>query len=144
MVQVVEERGRTLRSSRKKQNSEKIASYSIFMFKFVCVILAFTSVFVIHLYLRQQCVKSAERTDNIKRQLMDVKVENMNLRNKVASLTGWPHISRKIREFNLALRPAESGQIVRIVVYSPKQAAAIPLTPIKVASAGNNSRYRTR
>ena len=134
----------TLRHSSKKQNGEKFSCYSVFIVKFVCLILAFTSVFVAHLYLRQQCVKSAERTDDIKKQIMDVKIENLNLRNKVATLTSWPHISQKIRQFKLALRPAESGQIIRIAVYSPTQAAAIPMTPLRVASAGNNVSYRVR
>lgn len=134
----------TIRGSTKRQSGEGLFCYSGFVVKFVCLVLAFMSVLVAHLYLRQQCVKSAERTDDIKKQIMDVKAENRNLRNHVAKLTGWPHISRKIREFKLALGPAESGQIMRIGVYSPEQAAKIPLTPIKVASAGTRSVYRRR
>ena len=134
----------TIRNAGKRQRNENLSCYSGFVVKFVCLIFAFMTVLVAHLYLRQQCVKSAERTDDIKKQIMDVKAENRNLRNDVAKLTGWPHVSKMIRHFKLNLGPAESGQIIRIGVYSPEQAAKIPLTPIKVASAGTRSAYRGR
>ena len=134
----------TIRGPVKRQRSESFACYSGFVVKFVCLVFAFMSVLVAHLYLRQQCVKSAERTDDIKKQIMDVKAENRNLRNDVAKLTGWPHVSKKIRQFKLALGPAEFGQRIKIVVYSPEQAAKIPLTPIKVASAVTRSAYSGR
>ena len=134
----------TIRGANKRQHSENFSCYSGFVVKFLCLTLAFMTVLVAHLYLRQQCVKSAERTDDIKKQIMDVKAENRNLRNAVAKLTGWPHVSKMLRQFKLNLGPAESGQIIKIGVYSPEQAAKIPLTPIKVASAGTRSAYRGR
>ena len=118
----------------KRRDSEKIHGVSGVVFKFVLIFLMFMGVLVWHLYLRQQCVKSAERADDIKKQIVNVQVENRNLRNHLAKLTGWGHISSKIREFKLPLAPAEPGQIIRIGVYTPEQAAAIPLTPLKVAS----------
>ena len=47
------------------------------------------------------------------------------------------HISRMIAKFKLDLRPAMHGQIINIGVYTPEQAATIPLTPLKVASNGS-------
>ena len=122
---------------KKRRSGSGLGCYSGFVVKFVIIILAFMAVLVGHLYLCQQSVKSAERTDDIKKQIMDVRAENRNLRNHVAKLTGWPHINRKISEFRLALGPAASGQIIRIGVYTPERAAKIPLTPLKVASAGS-------
>ncbi len=111
-----------------------------FLFKIMLIFLGFMTVLVIHLYLRQQSVKSAERTEDLDKQIKKVEAETRNLRNHVATLTGWPHISRKIVEFKLALGPAAPGQILRTPVYSPKQAAAIPLTPLSVAAASRRTR----
>lgn len=121
-------------ASRRRQNNSNVRSYGGVVVKFILIVLAFMGAFVGHLYLRQQSVKSAERTDDIKKQIMEVNAENRNLRIRVAELTSWPHISRKIAQFKLALRPAMSGQIINIGVYSPEQAAKIPLTPLKYAS----------
>ena len=123
----------------RRRGETNFSCYSGFVVKFVIVILAFTAVLVGHLYLCQQSVKSAERTDDIKKQIMDINAENLNLRNHVARLTGWGHVNRKIAEFRLPLRPAVSGQIIRIGVYTPERAANIPLTPLKVASAAESS-----
>ena len=129
----------------KRRDSEKIHCYGGFVFKFVLLFLGFMGVLVFHLYLRQQCVKTAERTDDIKKAIVNVQVENRNLRNHLAKLTGWEHISSKIREFKLPLAPAEPGQIIRIGVYTPEQAATIPLTPLKVASVtGGTSPFAGR
>ena len=118
----------------KRRDSEKIHCYGGFVFKFVLLFLGFMGVLVFHLYLRQQCVKTAERTDDIKKQIMDVKAENRNLRNRIEELTTLGHVTRMIAKFNLDLNPAMYGQIINIGVYTPEQAANIPLTPLKVAS----------
>ena len=111
-----------------------------FLVKIMLLFLLFMGVLVIHLYLRQQSVKSAERTEDLEKQIKKVEAETRNLRNHVATLTSWPHISRKIVEFKLALGPAAPGQILRTTVYTPKQAAAIPLTPLNVAAASRRGR----
>ena len=118
----------------RRRNRENNGSYGLFIFKFLLVIIAFVAVLVGHLYLRQQSVKSAERTDDIKKQIMDVKAENRNLRNQIEELTTLGHVTRMIAKFNLDLKPAMYGQIINIGVYTPEQAANIPLTPLKVAS----------
>lgn len=133
-LQSVRMSGFSVSGGRRRQNSSNVRSYSGFVVKFIIIVLAFTGAFVGHLFLRQQSVKSAERTDDIKKQIIEVRAENRSLSIKVAELTGWPHISRKIAQFKLALRPAMSGQIINIGVYTPEQAAKIPLTPLKVAS----------
>ena len=119
---------------RRRRNNGKSCNYGGFIVKFILVIIAFMGVLVGHLYLRQQSVKSAERTDDIKKQLMDVKAENCHLRNSIEELKNWTHISRKIAQFKLPLVQAAFGQIITIGVYTPEQAARIPLTPLKVAS----------
>lgn len=129
---------------RDRRKSANFRCYSGFVVKSTVLFLAFMMVLVAHLYLRQQSVKSAERTDDIKKRIQDVKAETRNLRIHVAKLTDWKHISRKIREFKLDLGPAASGQILRIAVYSPQQAASIPLTPLKVASANVVSTRKIR
>jgi hypothetical protein len=118
----------------RRKNSSNVRNYSGFVVKFILIVLAFMGAFVGHLYLRQQSVRSAERTDDIKKQIMQVRAENRNLKIKVAELTGWRHISRMIVRFKLDLAPAQPGQIINIGVYTPEQAANIPLTPLKVAS----------
>lgn len=127
--------GINITRERRMRNSGTHSNYGVFVIKFILVIIAFMGVLVGHLYLRQQSVKSAERTDDIKKQILEVKAENCNLRNHVESLTQLSHISRKIEQFKLALRPAAFGQIITIGVYTPEQAARIPLTPLKVASS---------
>lgn len=122
-------------SERRRRNSDKARNYGGFVVKFILVIIAFMGVLVGHLYLRQQSVKSAERTDDIKKQIMEVKAENCHLRNKIEELKNWSHISRKIAQFKLPLVQAAFGQIISIGVYTPEQAAKIPLTPLKVASS---------
>lgn len=136
--------GTVISGEKRRNNGASLGCYGGFVFKFVMLILAFMAVLVGHLYLRQQSVKSAERTDDIKKQIMDVRAENRNLRNHVAGLTGWSHISRKIVQFRLPLVQPASGQIINIGVYSVEQAAKIPLTPLKVASAAGtrNSAFR--
>ena len=118
-----------------RKQTASFRCYSGFVVKSTMLFLAFMMVLVAHLYLRQQSVKSAERTDDIKKQINEVRAETRNLRIHVAKLTDWKHISSKIREFKLDLVQAASGQIVRIAVYTPQQAASIPLTPLTVASA---------
>ena len=140
-LQPVKIGGNSIMGERRKRNNSNSGSYSGFVVKFILVIIAFMAVLVGHLYLRQQSVKSAERTDDIKKQIMDVKAENRNLRNQVAGLTSWEHISRMIVRFKLDLKPAMHGQIINIGVYTPEQAATIPLTPLKVAS---NTSYASR
>ena len=137
-LQSVRMSGVSVVGERRRQNSNNVRNYSGFVIKFILIIFAFMGAFVGHLYLRQQSVKSAERTDDIKRQLMEVRAENRNLKIKVAELTGWRHISRKIAQFKLDLAPAQPGQIINIGVYTPEQAANIPLTPLKVASNSVN------
>ena len=129
-----------VRSARIERKSTQSFSYAPFIFKSMLLFLAFMGVLVWHLYLRQQSVKAAERTEGLKEQIEKVRSETRNLRNQVAKLNGWPHIRRKIVEFKLGLGPAAPGQITRISVYSPKQAAAIPLSPLNVASASRSGR----
>lgn len=126
--------GTRITGTGRRNSSGNLSGYGAFAVKFILMIIAFMAVLVGHLYLRQQSVKSAERTDDIKQQIMEVKAENRNLRNHVAKLTEWGHISRMIAKFKLELGPAVSGQIITIGVYTPEQAATIPLTPLKVAS----------
>ena len=117
--------------------------YCGFFVKFLMIFLCFMMVLVGHLYLRQLSVNSANRTDTIKKEIEEIKAENRNLRNNVEKLTGWQHITRKIREFKLPLRPAEAGQRVSLGrVFTNEQASRIPLTPIRVASAGNRTGFR--
>ena len=130
-------------SERRRRNSDSARNYGGFVIKFIVVIIAFMGVLVGHLYLRQQSVKSSERTDDIKKQLLEVKAENCHLRNSIEELKNWSHISRKIAQFKLPLVQAAFGQIMSIGVYPPEQAAKIPLTPLKVASAAA-SRSRGR
>lgn len=120
---------------RAEKRSARSSCCGAFLFKIMLLFLGYMGVLVFHLYLRQQSVKAAERTEDLKEQIKKVESETRNLRNHVATLTGWPHISRKIVEFKLALGPAAPGQILRTTVYTPKQAAAIPLTPLNVAAA---------
>ena len=136
-LQPVKIGGTGIMGERRKRNSAGAVNYGGFVVKFILVIIAFMAVLIGHLYLRQQSVKSAERTDDIKQQIMEVKAENRNLRNHVAGLTRLEHISRMIAKFKLDLRPAMHGQIINIGVYTPEQAATIPLTPLKVASNGS-------
>ena len=125
-----------------KRNSEKFHFCCGFFVKFLMIFLCFMMVLVGHLYLRQLSVNSAFRTDNIKKEIEEIKAENRNLRNNVEKLTGWQHITRKIQDFKLPLRPAEAGQVTSLGrVFTNEQAARIPLTPIRVASAGKRS-YR--
>lgn len=133
-LQPVKMAGTRIPGERRRNDRDSIRNYGGFVIKFIFVIIAFAGVLVGHLYLRQQSVKSAERTDDIKQQIMEVKAENRNLRNHVARLTEWGHISRMIARFKLDLGPAMSGQIITIGVYTPEQAATIPLTPLKVAA----------
>ena len=125
---------------RAENRSAKSTCYGPFLIRIMLLFLGFMGVLVIHLYLHQQSVKSAERTEDLEKQIKKVEAETRNLRNHVATLTSWPHISRKIVEFKLALGPAAPGQILRTTVYTPKQAAAIPLTPLNVAAASRRGR----
>lgn len=120
---------------RRRRSSDNTRNYGGFVVKFILVIIAFMGVLVGHLYLRQQSVKSAERTDDIKKQIMEVKAENCHLRNRIEELKNWSHISRKITQFKLPLVQPSFGQIITIGVYTPEQAANIPLTPLKMASS---------
>ena len=124
----------------RKRKSENWHFYCGFFVKFLMIFLCFMMVLVGHLYLRQLSVNSSFRTDNIKKQIDEIKAENRNLRNSVEKLTGWQHITQKIREFKLPLRPAEAGQITSLGrILTNEQAARIPLTPIRVASAGKRN-----
>ena len=125
---------------RAENRSARSAYCGLFLFKIMLIFLGFMTVLVCHLYLRQQSVKAAERTEDLDKQIKKIEAETRNLRNHVATLTGWPHISRKIVEFKLALGPAAPGQILRTPVYTPKQAAAILLTPLSVAAASRRTR----
>ncbi len=122
-------------SERRRRNNGNTMNYGGFVVKFILVIIAFMGVLVGHLYLRQQSVKSADRTDDIKKQIQEVKAENCHLRNTIEELKNWSHISKKIAQFKLPLVQAAFGQIISIGVYTPEQAANIPLTPLKVASS---------
>ena len=129
-----------MRSGCMERKSAKSFSYAPFIFKSMLLFLAFMGVLVGHLYLRQQSVKAAERADSLKKQIEDVRSETRNLRNQVAKLNGWPNIRMKIEKFKLGLGPAAPGQIMRIGVYTPRQAASVPLTPLSVASASRGTR----
>ena len=128
--------------SGQKRDNEKFYFCCGFFVKFLMIFLCFMMALVGHLYLRQLSVNSAFRTDNIKREIEEIKAENRNLRNNVEKLTGWQHITQKIREFKLPLGPAEAGQIASLGrVFTNEQASRISLTPIRVASAGKRN-YR--
>ena len=58
-----------VRSARMERKSTQSFSYAPFIFKSMLLFLAFMGVLVWHLYLRQQSVKAAERTEGLKEQI---------------------------------------------------------------------------
>lgn len=126
--------------NRKARTAAAFSPYAGFIIKFLLLFLIFMGVLVCQLFLSQKTVKSIDRTNILRQETENVKAEIINLRNQVAKLESWPHIQARIRKFNLPLVQAVPGQIINIGVYTPQQAAKIPLTPLTVASrAGKNS-----
>ena len=60
---------------RTENRSARRSCYGPFLFKIMLIFLGFMSVLVIHLYLRQQSVKAAERTEDLDKQIKKVEAE---------------------------------------------------------------------
>ena len=67
---------------RTENRSARRSCYGPFLFKIMLLFLGFMTVLVIHLYLRQQSVKAAERTEDLDKQIKKVEAETRNLRNQ--------------------------------------------------------------
>lgn len=112
----------------------QMAGRLLFTFKLILFGFALAGILNCHIYLRQQITvtkRSIRKTDNdIKR--IERELENIRIRR--SELTQWPYIQGRIAHFGLKLQPAESGQMRRMRLYSPAQAATIPLAPVRIAS----------
>jgi len=113
---------------------------------FLCFFLGVALILIGYISLCQRSMRCAENSAKLEKQIARVQAGNLHLRNRCAALTGWSHVQRKMQEFGLGLVPASPGQIIRIGIYTPKQAASISLKPLSVASTApaKSSRAKVR
>lgn len=106
------------------------------LFKLLLIFLALAAVCNAHIYLMQRTAESGRKARALAREIDEIGNDNTNLRNRREALSDWRHIQTQIARFNLRLRSALPGQVRPMPLYSPRQAALIPLTPVAVASRG--------
>lgn len=78
-----------------------------------------------YIYLNQRISDSDRAIRKAKREITKVENEIAQARIRGEELRAWPYISSQIRRFNLQLRPAAPGQIRRMTMMSPPQAAQV-------------------
>jgi len=125
---------RSARKSMPVREQGQLAGRLFFTFKLILFGFVLAGIFNCHIYLRQQITvtrRSIRKTDADIRQI-ERELENLRIRR--SELTKWPYIQARIAHYGLKLQPAEAGQMRRMRLYSPAQAAGIPLAPVRIAA----------
>ena len=104
-----------------------------FTFKLILFGFALAGIFNCHIYLRQQITVTKRAIRKTDADIRQIGRELENLRIRRSELTQWPYIQARIAYYGLKLQPAEAGQMRRMRLYSPAQAASIPLVPVQIA-----------
>ena len=94
------------------RNSRKTDPW-IFKLIMICTLMIGTifAAFVLRLTLNSRTENLTRQAENIKYQIEEKEREIINLKNKREVLCSWDNIKKKIKEYNLALRPTEYHQI---------------------------------
>ena len=100
-----------------------------------------SSVLAAHIFMKQKITEKERRIREAKLNISRINTELVNLRNQYEEKCSFPFIRRQIVRFNLNLVPAEPGQVVRMAIYSPAQAARLTAQRERgaagIASRGN-------
>lgn len=78
-----------------------------------------------YIYLNQKIAETGREIRSAQREIHNTEREIDNLIIRRASLSSWPHIRDSIRRFGLKLKPAEPGQVRRLVVIAPGVASHV-------------------
>ncbi len=103
-------------TSRKPQ---KNSNPWIFKMIIICSVMLGTifCAFVLRIYLNDRTEKLNRLAEKIKFEMEEKDREILNLKNKREYLCSWENIEKKIKEYNLALRPTEYSQITYMKRY---------------------------
>ena len=84
------------------------------------LLLLIFSAIAAQMHLRVSIERLNKHATRIQSEIRQLNVQYTNLRNKKETLTSWPNIHAKIRQYRLELREADHRQISYITLDSPR------------------------
>ncbi len=106
---------------------------------FLGIIAAFLNIYI---YLNQRIAETDLAIRETKKRLHQTEREIAQLRIQREELSRWEHIRAKIAQFKLGLREPAPGQVGRMALLSPQQAAMIPLETVASTNRGTRQTGR--
>ncbi len=104
------------------------------LFRFAFVVAAVAGLLNTYIFLNQKITETERAIRRTQRELHQTEREIAQLRIRKEQLSAWPHIRAMIARFDLRLREAAPGQVSRIAILSPGQAARMPLESVASAA----------
>ena len=101
----------------------KIAS----VFKVAFFIAVVAGISNCYIYLNQKIVETDRKIAAGNKEIHKIERELEGLRIRREKFRAWPHISKMMTVFRLNLRVPQSGQVCKLNVLTPEQAAMVPL-----------------
>ena len=87
-----------------------------------------------YIFLNQKITETERAIRRTQRELHQTEREIAQLRIRREQLSAWPHIRAMIARFDLRLHEAAPGQVSKIAILSPVQAARMPLESVASAA----------
>ena len=100
------------------------------VFRFAFVVAAVAGLLNTYIFLNQKITE----TERAIRRTHQTEREIAQLRIRREQLSAWPHIRAMIARFDLRLHEAAPGQVSKIAILSPVQAARMPLESVASAA----------
>lgn len=104
------------------------------VFRFAFVVAAVAGLLNTYIFLNQKITETERAIRRTQRELHQTEREIAQLRIRKEQLSAWPHIRAMIARFDLRLREAVPGQVSKIAILSPGQAARMPLESVASAA----------
>lgn len=104
------------------------------VFRFAFVVAAVAGLLNTYIFLNQKITETERAIRQTRRELHRTEREIAQLRIRKEQLSAWPHIRAMIARFDLRLREAVPGQVSKIAILSPGQAARMPLESVASAA----------
>ena len=120
---------RKARPARQGSLGEKLSA----VFRFAFVVGAVAGLLNIYIFLNQKITETERSIRRTQRELHQTEREIAQLRIRREQLSAWPHIRAMIARFDLRLHEAAPGQVSKIAILSPVQAARMPLESVATA-----------
>ena len=104
------------------------------VFRFAFVVAAVAGLLNTYIFLNQKITETERAIRRTQRELHQTEREIAQLRIRREQLSAWPHIRAMIARFDLRLHEAAPGQVSKIAILSPVQAARMPLESVASAA----------